>query len=396
MVPEWAPNVHPIIVHFPIALLILAVMADLLSLLWRQQWLQWAATGLYLVGAVAGLAAFVSGREAAESVLLPTAANRVLTDHADWALWTIWAYGVLALVRTVFVWRKQVLAIPIHLAFFCMGVAGMYFLYQTGDHGAQLVYQYGVGVAAVDQSGGSRHDHGDHSVSRAETGRKLEGKAHIADDNVRVVSDYEQLGGAMHMEAESIDKHQQLNDDLRVGTNGDWHWIIGPESPRVLREQFTWLQGDWLDLMPAIYRDGEKEKLLLHSSPEGVLFVREEAMADIQVDLRIRPVKFSGSLAIVHHVQDVDSYHFLEVKGQSLKLGKVYGGATEIFDEGVVAESTWMDIRLVSDGTHLRGYINGKMVVHGHAPQPAPGRVGLRLEGAGLVLLNALHVEQIQ
>lgn len=42
MVPEWAPNAHPIVVHFPIALLVLAILADFLSVvLWRHTWLQW-------------------------------------------------------------------------------------------------------------------------------------------------------------------------------------------------------------------------------------------------------------------------------------------------------------------------------------------------------------------
>ena len=31
-VPEWAPNIHPIIIHFPIVLLIIAVLFDLAGL----------------------------------------------------------------------------------------------------------------------------------------------------------------------------------------------------------------------------------------------------------------------------------------------------------------------------------------------------------------------------
>ena len=31
LVPEWAPNIHPMIVHFPIAILLAAIGADLLG-----------------------------------------------------------------------------------------------------------------------------------------------------------------------------------------------------------------------------------------------------------------------------------------------------------------------------------------------------------------------------
>ena len=37
MLPEWLPNVHPLVVHFPIALLIVALVADVVAVMWRRQ-----------------------------------------------------------------------------------------------------------------------------------------------------------------------------------------------------------------------------------------------------------------------------------------------------------------------------------------------------------------------
>jgi len=33
----WAPNIHPMIFHFPIALLLGATIIDFLALIWRKQ-----------------------------------------------------------------------------------------------------------------------------------------------------------------------------------------------------------------------------------------------------------------------------------------------------------------------------------------------------------------------
>ncbi len=36
LIPEWMSNVHPLIVHFPVALLVIAVLADFLSLILKR------------------------------------------------------------------------------------------------------------------------------------------------------------------------------------------------------------------------------------------------------------------------------------------------------------------------------------------------------------------------
>ena len=36
-IPDWAPNVHPMLVHFPIALLCVAVLLDAVALAMRKQ-----------------------------------------------------------------------------------------------------------------------------------------------------------------------------------------------------------------------------------------------------------------------------------------------------------------------------------------------------------------------
>ena len=65
LVPAWAPNLHPLIVHFPIALLAAAGAVDLADLLLRgREPVRNAATWLYVAGAATAVAAYFSGVEA--------------------------------------------------------------------------------------------------------------------------------------------------------------------------------------------------------------------------------------------------------------------------------------------------------------------------------------------
>lgn len=58
LIPGWAPNIHPLLVHFPIAILLLAVLMDLLNFFLPDGW--WddlKSTILYGAGAISAIAA---------------------------------------------------------------------------------------------------------------------------------------------------------------------------------------------------------------------------------------------------------------------------------------------------------------------------------------------------
>ena len=147
--PDWAPNIHPIIVHFPIALLAAALVVDLIGLFLRQKsGIRDAATWLYCAGAATAIAAYFSGESGADAMLLPAEVAPLVSEHADWAFRTTWFFVFFASARLAVSYilppKPMVLG-----AAFVVGLAGIGLLIETAEHGALLVYQHGVGVAAI-------------------------------------------------------------------------------------------------------------------------------------------------------------------------------------------------------------------------------------------------------
>ena len=389
MLPEWAPNLHPVVVHFPIALLIVAVLADLLALIRRgSSWLSSATASLYVLGAIAAWAAFLSGREAAEGVLLPAAANPILTEHADWAQRTAWLYGLLALVRLVAVWQGWIRRVAVHLILFLVAAGGLFALYETGDHGAQLVYQYGVGVGAVDTGGMKAHDHARHQESWEEGSHAQEP---AGDTHGHMAQEEEESG--THGDI----AHETAVTGLELAENGAWTWNIGPGSERGLEQHFEWLSGSPEDLVPKMLHDGEKgEVLALHPQGGPTIFVTGIPVGSLQADLSLNSDSFAGTVMIVHHIQNTRNYYFLSLDRDHIRLGEVRDGSVKIQDKKVARTEGWRTVRVVGDKTHFRGYIGGKMVVHGHGEEPQPGRVGLLVEGTGTLLLDDFKVEVLR
>ena len=148
LLPGWAPNFHPLVVHFPIALLITAAAVDIVGwVLWCNQSLRRVATVLYVLGTLAAAAAYVTGRAAAQTIWLPGVAHAIVSAHWDWAFRTVSYFGIVTAVRLVLLRSSRRQAGPaIGATFALAGLVGLGLLYETGDRGGQLVYQHGVGT----------------------------------------------------------------------------------------------------------------------------------------------------------------------------------------------------------------------------------------------------------
>lgn len=117
ILPEWAPNIHPLIIHFPIAVLTIAVLFDFIYQIWDRNWLSKSSLALYLLGTLSALAAFITGKIAADSVNMPMQAELTVSNHSDMAQYTLIFFTLYSLIR-LFFWWKSKLAKLVKIAFF--------------------------------------------------------------------------------------------------------------------------------------------------------------------------------------------------------------------------------------------------------------------------------------
>lgn len=142
---------HPQIVHFVVALLIVGVLARLLSLLPLPKalgFLSPMATVLILLGTLAAVAAVKSGDDAHGPAERVPGARQAVVEHEEWGERTrnafLWIAG-FELIALAFASRRGVRK-ALHVVTALGGIAGLWVLYETAEHGGEVVYAYAGGV----------------------------------------------------------------------------------------------------------------------------------------------------------------------------------------------------------------------------------------------------------
>ena len=144
-------NLHPIIVHFPIALLLTSVFFDFLALLKPQSALQPAAFYLLVLGVVFGIWAGISGDSAARTLSESHHFHPDIQIHADFGNGTIWLSILLLLCRTYFTIRRRFFS-GFKIAYLILSLVTASLLSITGYLGGKLVFEHGLGVKSASEN----------------------------------------------------------------------------------------------------------------------------------------------------------------------------------------------------------------------------------------------------
>lgn len=95
-------NVHPIFVHFPIALLTVYTLLEVVRfpIIKRQAWWFYVKSVLLIAGMLGGFAALQTG-DLAEEGFRGTPTMTLVRIHSTYAAATMWVYGILALLYVI-------------------------------------------------------------------------------------------------------------------------------------------------------------------------------------------------------------------------------------------------------------------------------------------------------
>lgn len=351
ILPEWMPNIHPLIIHFPIVLLLLAVLLHLTALIiWTLPWLRTITLSVFIFGFLTLILTYLSGRQAADSVSIPTVAINTLSKHADLALWTLIYFGVLTVLHLGIKFLKVYDRKSISIVLFVLGSLGLVLIVRTADLGGQLVYKYGVGVQVGSQV-------------------KFE-----VDESV-----------------DEIDSTGFIKDE-----DGSWQLLPSKKTNSVFSTDLVFLEGSSDDVIAQFKTlETNEQAIELNLTDNPVLFVAGDDLASVQAEIEINLCEFNGTVSLVHHVQDKMNYDYFSINDNQFKLGRVENGIDKILSEKSITHNCWINLRVVGDGRHFRGYLDDQLLLHGHEKNLPPGTSGLRIDGSGIIYLKKLMVQSI-
>jgi uncharacterized membrane protein len=143
---------HPQIVHFVIALLVVGVIFRLISLTGRFRFTSPAATTLIVAGTLAALLAAKSGDDAHGPAERIPGARDAVVNHEEWGHRTrnlflaIATLEIIVLILGTQGEKRQQVTRGAAIVSAGLGLIGLFFLYETGEHGGEIVYEYAGGV----------------------------------------------------------------------------------------------------------------------------------------------------------------------------------------------------------------------------------------------------------
>jgi uncharacterized membrane protein len=357
------PNLHPAVVHFPIALVPLAALLDLAAAgnAKARGWLARAGTLVWVLAALSAGGAYWAGEQAADSLVGvgPQVQARIST-HSDWALYTLWAAGILAASRLgVAFWRpdhRGALAVA-----GVLGLGATALVLRTADLGGALVYRHAVAVAAPA------------SVPGDEAATEPAASGATADVGPPAAR-------------------------LRRTEEGVIEWRPARQDGEALGTLLEPLSGA-SEVRASNPAAGGRQGLALTVTGRTLLALAG-SFGDVQVDAELELAGFEGAVGLAHHVQSPDRAGLLRV---TLPAGEValvtlrQDAAPKVLDR---ARRTLPDepvqLGVYAVGRHLRGMVGGETVLHGHEPALPDGRVGLLLDGRGEVTVRSIIVTPIR
>ena len=152
MEANFLADIHPKVVHFPIALFTTYAVLEIIGILFNKEFIYKSALLILCIGVVTSFFAVLTGNQAAtDFTLWNDKSNALLNSHQTYATYLLWFALFICVTRIIFVVKKQMIG-SIKYLFVLFALILIFLVYQTGNYGGDLVKKFGVGTEVITPS----------------------------------------------------------------------------------------------------------------------------------------------------------------------------------------------------------------------------------------------------
>lgn len=138
-------HIHPMLVHFPIALLVVGFLADVTGLFVKKGFFTQVAFLLQILGTIGVIAAVITGHLAGAGVSDEGMLGQAVERHEDAATLTLYISCMAVVYRIIMVYLKKYESFWKTIGLI-MYFASVVAIARTGYYGGELVYKHAAGV----------------------------------------------------------------------------------------------------------------------------------------------------------------------------------------------------------------------------------------------------------
>lgn len=147
---NFMAELHPFVVHFPIALLTLYIGLEVTTYFIKNDTLDNFTTLILLLAIFTAVNAVLTGNQAeqvASSVMdkAPAVVKETIEHHEEFATYTLWYFLVILVIRYYLVQKNKMTRL-FKMLIIILALLGGILIFQTGFTGGKLVHKYGVGT----------------------------------------------------------------------------------------------------------------------------------------------------------------------------------------------------------------------------------------------------------
>jgi uncharacterized membrane protein len=137
------PRLHAAVNDLPAALLLVAVLFDLVGWITKRESLIWAGVWTLWAGVVGGWAAVILGELASDRIDHGEAIHEIMEVHEELAIWTMILFTLVLVWK---LWRRFQLKPVEDRILKLIGIVGLVLLVRTGMEGGEMVFDHAAGV----------------------------------------------------------------------------------------------------------------------------------------------------------------------------------------------------------------------------------------------------------